>query len=190
MSEATKNKPYVCNLCQFKAKSKAQLEHHTVSKHKEKCDRCSFATENKIQLNWHKEAQHSISTKAKPKPQTSGTAEPSFVCKKCDFVAKSSLQLNKHLNVCYGSKKKSNTDVCWNWKNDFCDRNPCTYAHPVIHRQYENHGNISCRYQQFCRKPDCQFFHNGQQNGPRPCQFGTGCQNSACRLEHRNYFLG
>ena len=135
MSEATKNKPYVCNLCQFKAKSKAQLEHHTVSKHKEKCDRCSFATENKIQLNWHKEAQHSISTKAKPKPQTSGTAEPSFACKKCDFVAKSSLQLNKHLNVCYGSKKKSKTDVCWNWKNDFCDRNPCTYAHPVIHRQ-------------------------------------------------------
>ena len=183
MSEAMKPKPLLCSSCQFKVKNKVQLEQHVLTKHKEKCNKCNFATETKIQLNWHKEAQHSVPTKANPSP------EPSFDCKKCKFVAKSSVQLEKHSKVCYGSRKRTDIEICWNWQNGFCDRNPCVYAHPAINRQYESRENTNCRYQQFCRKPDCPFFHNNQQNWPMPCPFGTGCQSSACRLEHRNSFL-
>ena len=188
MSEALTHKPHSCHLCQFKAKGKAQLEQHVMSKHNEKCDKCSFATETKVQLNLHKEAQHSKPTNVKTKLQPSETTKTNFECTKCDFVAKSSLQLNKHLQICYGPRKRSSTEICWNWQNGFCERNPCAYAHPVINKRYENQE--SCRYQQFCRKPDCPFFHNNQQNWPMPCPFGTGCQNSSCRLEHRNCFLG
>ena len=181
MSEAFNPKNYSCNSCKFKAKSKAKLADHAKSKHKEKCSQCNFATEMKLQLNWHKEAQHSKSTK---KNQTSSKNNcTDIICSKCKFAAKSEIQLKKHTTVRHGT----NSEACWFWSNGFCNRNPCMFAHP---KMYTSNPSIPCRYQQFCRKPNCPYTHNSQVNCPLPCRYGTSCENTACRLDHRNTFLG
>ena len=186
MSEATKTKNYSCKKCNFIANTKSSLNEHEKTKHKVKCTKCNFEAGTLLQLNLHNVAQHSTpndeNNKDKENQPSGRNAETPLRCDKCDFVAKSSEQLEKHIKVGHSQK------VCW--RNGFCENNNCRFQHPRSQERFEGRPpTMPCRYQQFCTRTDCPFMHD--RNMIAQCRFGSFCENSACRLDHRNLaFLG
>ena len=120
-----------CNICKYKAHSKAALikhssKEHSIMKLEEKCDRCDYKTLSVSQLNNHnlkcmQVTDFQICSECGHRAMSNlalgwhfksehPNIHRTFKCTDCDFEAKTSYRLNKHLEKCALTPKLNCTD--------------------------------------------------------------------------------
>ena len=145
-----------CNHCLFKADSKQELDNHISRRHKEKfeCDWCDFVTHVKGDISEHEKNEHNM-TKARKMHN----------CKKCENVYRSVSDLKNHENEVHSQEssrsmlqnkfsyeQKKRNGFCRFWNHAQCrfKEEDCKFLHKEA---------PFCHYQDQCREPRCQFFH-------------------------------
>ena len=83
----SEDKPFACDLCDFRCKWKSGLREHEHRMHSDErpfeCSQCDYSTKTKATLNHHYSVKHGV--------------EKSFKCNECDFVAEYRSKLKRHI---------------------------------------------------------------------------------------------
>ena len=151
-SQSTKEPRLACSKCEYKAKNRSQLNQHIKDKHTEamfQCGMCEFKGNKKVDLAWHTEDIH------------------------------------KRKETQHGEEKKETREVCKFWQRGYCRfrENQCRFQHGGLQRCFQGQ---SCTYW-----PYCKFSHSSDEETRNMCRYQNSCRRNDCQFFHMDgNFLG